>query len=58
MNIETTRTYTVKWSEPDQEWVATVTGAPYLSVLTDNPITALTGLISILDGTDDGTELE
>lgn len=55
---DTTRTYTVKWSEPDQEWVATVTGAPYLSVLTANPITALTGLISVLDGTDEGTELE
>lgn len=41
-------TYTVKWSEDDGEYVATVDSEPFLSYLSKYPVGALVGLRQVM----------
>ncbi len=40
--------FTVKWSEDDDEYVATAAGFLSLSYLSDDPVAALEGLMEIV----------
>jgi hypothetical protein len=46
-------TYTLTYSKPDKQWLATVDTYPGLSWLDDTPITAIAGMILLAYQTDD-----
>ena len=51
-------TFTVKWSDEDHEWVATVDTYPSLSYLSESPSLAVACLAVIVVKTDEDLKME
>lgn len=49
MDNESRPVFTVAWSAEDGEWVATVGRHPSLSWLDDSPLSALAGLLTVME---------